>query len=445
MLAQNSQNKAFTDRFLSHVKRFIETHSIFDTQEDLYVACSGGMDSMVLLHVLIQLKSFGYSSEVKCIHVNHGTRKSQINDEKLVKKFCHEHGIELDLYHLTSLTGEGNFEERARIARYKCFKKSLESSNKNPKLLLAHHIDDSFEWSLLQALRSSQLKSSLGIPVINGQKRRPLMCVTRKQIERYARYYNIPYINDPTNTDVKYERNFLRHQITTLFKKRHPQFLKHYVHRHNELANTLGLHCQKNISSFNVNKMSQCVHLYSLEATAETNGLREQMRDAIHHLSSAKRGQIQQQLDRALLALKNNQQGPITFSGGVQLVVSFNQLLFFKKGYEIDNTYYLNEHDLCASRLMHHFTSFTYEQFLKLVSEKLKKVSLNDFPLWVVIERKGAKWVSGQKRAYPLGTKLTAKLLQEGTLFISALNLVRQWQKSSNRKKSLRLTFLIPV
>ena len=246
MLAQNSQNKAFTDRFLSHVKRFIETHSIFDTQEDLYVACSGGMDSMVLLHVLIQLKSFGYSNEVKCIHINHGTRKSQINDEKLVKKFCHEHGIELDLYHLTSLTGEGNFEERARIARYKCFKKSLESSDKNSKLLLAHHIDDSFEWTLLQNLRSSQLKSSLGIPVINGNKRRPLMCVTRKQIERYARYYNIPYINDPTNTDVKYERNFLRHQITTLFKKRHPQFLKHYVHRHNELANTLGLHCQKN-------------------------------------------------------------------------------------------------------------------------------------------------------------------------------------------------------
>lgn len=457
MYLECSKNSAFTDRFLRHLDKFIQSLSLFDKKQDLYIGCSGGADSMALVHCVYQLRRFGYSNKLTCIHINHGTRDSQIIDEKLVKKFCNDLSIPIEIFHLDGLKDTSNFEKAARDARYKCFQQSLHNSKKStdrpvhkPRLLLAHHIDDSFEWALMQSLRSSQLKSSIGIPVINGYIVRPFMCVTRKQIMRYVDYFNIPYLDDPTNLDKKYERNFLRHDVIGSIKLRYAKFLKHYVHRQNELAKHLGIHALKINSSFVIKKNKNSVLLYSTEFPCKSNGLREQIRDVVHSLSSKNnRGQLQQQLDRALEALANNKQGPLSFSGGVQLVINFNQLLLFNKGYQNHEAYYLKNYDLNDAHLMQRFT---LKEFMKALNEILQHHDSCHFPFWVIIENnaqsqssRSTRWVSGQKRIHPLWPELTSRWIEDGVLFSSGLALVHQWLKAANCKKSLRLRFLIAV
>ena len=88
---------------------------------------------------------------------------------------------ETDVHKLTPLPSQ-NFELKARLERYKIFSKYQDSL-----IVLGHHIDDSFEWSLMQKMKSSRLESTIGIPLYNKNYIRPLMCVTKKQIRRYAK------------------------------------------------------------------------------------------------------------------------------------------------------------------------------------------------------------------------------------------------------------------
>jgi tRNA(Ile)-lysidine synthetase-like protein len=438
MHLQRSHNKAYTDRFLRHLERFIRQYHLFDKKEPLYITCSGGIDSMVLTHAIHQLNSYGYSNPIHLIHINHGTREGQDAEQALVEEFARFIGAKVSSHLLQGLMESSNFEEVARKERYQVFRDVA----KGHKLLLAHHIDDSFEWAFLQNLRSSQVNSSLGIPLVNGNIIRPFMCVTKKHIEHYARFFDVPFLDDPTNESVKHERNFLRKRIISAFAPRHPQFLKHYVYRQNELARRLGLHVLKASSTFRLKMNKNCAELISLKIPSQTNGLRDQLRYAIHQLSSVKRGQLQGQLDKAMQALENNQQGPLTFSGGLQLVTIFNHLLLYSKGYHNNEAYHIEGHDQNA---VHLYKQFSFKEFQSMVSRLLMADrESRDYPLWILLDGK-TDWVSGQKRVHPLWPDLTQQLLDDEVKFISALNLMRQWRKGKNQKKSLRLRFLVRV
>jgi tRNA(Ile)-lysidine synthase len=133
------------------------------------------------------------------------------------------------------------------------------------KIVLAHHIDDSFEWTLLQSLRSSNIEGLVGIPLLNGKVIRPFMCVTKAQIGKFVQAFDLPFIEDPTNESLKYERNYIRNEVIPAFSDRYKQYLKHYVYRHNEISRRLGMHLlDRNRSYFEIVKGSQSVLIYSL-------------------------------------------------------------------------------------------------------------------------------------------------------------------------------------
>lgn len=432
-----SKNKAYTDLFLRNVVSFLEQYSLIRKEETLHIACSAGVDSMVLVHILYMLKRFGYSNDLNIIHINHGTRDENLQEERLVQNFAKHLGLPVTIKKLSGLNGLSNFEKIARDLRYESFKEVAG----NEKIVFAHHIDDSYEWSLMQSSGSSNLESSLGIPVINGQIIRPFMCVTKAQIRKYAKLCSIPFLEDPTNITLDYDRNFVRTKVISQIKKRYPSYLKHYVNSKNELARKLGLHAIKEISSFKLKYNKDSVELFSEKSCSITNGLEIQIQKAVHHLSDAHRGQIQKQLKNAMIAINNNKQGPITFSGGVNLVLSYNHLFLYPRGYKFEDSDYLRK----ELSLKHSYLQIGYEQFRKIV---LKIINDNGviapFPIWVIIE-KNNNWVVSQKRIHPLWPKLTGHWLEKKVSFISALALLKQWEKKSNSTKLLRLRFLSPV
>ncbi len=187
----------------------------------VFVAYSGGLDSSVLLHLAVGAARF----EVVPWHVNHGLL--QVADR--MQQFCIDEarrlGLEprVDRLELGGL--DSNIEAEARRRRYRLFERETADGD---CILTAHHADDQAETFLLNALRAS---GSAGLRGIARRRRlgkalllRPLLDYSREQLEAYAREHEIAWFNDPSNRDLRFDRNYLRNQITPLLKSRWPHF-----------------------------------------------------------------------------------------------------------------------------------------------------------------------------------------------------------------------------
>lgn len=195
------------------------------SQEYIVVACSGGPDSMCLLHVL---KSLGYL--VVCAHVNHKLRKESDLEYQFVLEYCQSHdiifeGIELDGY-------SGNFEAYARNFRYSFFEKLLVKYN-SKYLFTAHHGDDLIETVLMRLVRGSSLKGYHGFSLFTSRDNytiiRPLIYLTKDMVVSYNKENNIEYVVDNSNYSGTYMRNRFRAHVLPFLKEEdslvHEKFL----------------------------------------------------------------------------------------------------------------------------------------------------------------------------------------------------------------------------
>lgn len=411
-----STNPAFTNLAAKHLLQFVEDYKLFDKETPLLIAVSGGIDSMVLGYLIYNLKNFGYSNKLRFIYINHNTRQGQIKEKDLVEAYAHHLNIDFVSRTLENLDADKNFEHKAREARYKVM---LEQLRDGELLLFAHHIDDSYEWSILQGLRSSNLESIIGIPVINNKIRRPLMCFTKKQITKIAKYYDLPYIQDPTNELVKYERNFLRHKIIKSFAKRHPKYLRHYVNRHNELARKLGKHSYLNAKSpFLFRKIKNGVELISLNNQLDLSGVDKLVLAAARFLQPGVRGNLHGQIEKIKLSLKNNKLGPLTLSGGLKVYLDFNYVLVTSKEYQLPTK--LQKVEVC----------------LKL--DEYRDYLSKHIPLLVEFVSRDNGFTYS-KRKHPLLTKIVDRSSVGTKQQLSPTNLLRQWSKKKNQNKVLKL------
>jgi len=188
-----------------------------------WVAYSGGVDSSVLLHVLsnihVQLKS-----AVIAIHVNHGLSPNAGNWVQHCQSFCNARKIRFEK---VTIDASGNKDKSpeawARELRYKAMAEFME---KGDILLTAHHQDDLAETILLQLLRGAGPEGLAGIPEIRsfgaGWLARPLMPFTRKELEEYARQEQLQWIEDESNSNTGFDRNFIRQHIMPVVIKRWP-------------------------------------------------------------------------------------------------------------------------------------------------------------------------------------------------------------------------------
>jgi tRNA(Ile)-lysidine synthase len=317
---------AYRSLFFKHTWRFIgNVMRPYELKTHHMLAVSGGMDSMALLWVAKILYSQGKIGPVRAVYIHHQTRTGQDEEGEMVRKFCEQEGIPFKILRVEGLQAKSaDFENLARKKRRELFYGELK---KNELLWQGHHLDDSHEWSLMQKFRSNHLKTSLGIPVRNGPIVRPFLCVTRAQIKRMVKFEGIPYKDDPTNFDLKHDRNYIRHKVIPPIRKRYPSYLKHYSHFSNFEALLL------KVSLF----AATAAEIYAYEEGALLIGshfTEIQIQEIIHTYSNTDRGEIVGPIQAMLKAIDNGKKGPFHFSGGMEAYYTANLLMIYRQGLE---------------------------------------------------------------------------------------------------------------
>lgn len=185
-----------------------------------YVAYSGGLDSTVLLHFLQQ-----QGLSVHAIHVNHQLQPGV--DELTVAHCaaqCHSLGIPFTLKTVVVKKNKGeNIKAVGRAVRYAVLAEFLDE---NSLVCMAHHQDDQAETLLLQLLRGSGVAGLAAMSVLSPLGKsylfRPLLSLTRKELHEYALVNGLKWMDDPSNENTDYDRNYLRHEVMPVLKKRWP-------------------------------------------------------------------------------------------------------------------------------------------------------------------------------------------------------------------------------
>lgn len=211
------------------VRRFVEKEKLLSPGATVIVGLSGGMDSMVLLDMLTLL---GY----QCVaaHCNFHLRGDESDrDAGFVKKWCKDIDIPLtDIdFDTTQYATDRkiSIEMAARELRYDWFE-IIRGQYGAEAVAVAHHKDDSVETVLLNLVRGTGIRGLTGIMPKNGKVIRPLLCVTRAEIEEYIAERDIPYVFDSTNNDDLFLRNSLRLNIIPQLEKLNPS-LKEAIYR----------------------------------------------------------------------------------------------------------------------------------------------------------------------------------------------------------------------
>lgn len=195
------------------------------SNEKILIACSTGVDSMVLLDLL--MKSINLENIV-VVNINHQKRLEADIEEEFIKKFSRENHLICYTKKLPHYEGS-NFQEWARKQRYEFFYEIAKKENIK-YILLAHHADDNLETILMRMLRSSSLEGYAGIrKEVKYQDfviYRPLLEVTKDDIYDYAKHNNLTFFEDYSNQENHYTRNRIRHYVIPTLKKENPNLVK---------------------------------------------------------------------------------------------------------------------------------------------------------------------------------------------------------------------------
>ena len=193
------------------------------------VAVSGGRDSVALLHCLKGIESESIAENphfvISAVNVEHGIRgEASVKDSEFVKKLCSEWNIPLFSFSVDVpefAKRNGYTEEQAgRILRYEIFDKLI-ADGKCDFVALAHHLDDQVETVFMRILRGTGIRGISGMKKVSGNYIRPLLSFDRDSIDRYIEENKLDYVDDATNCDTAYTRNYLREVLSTL-KSRYP-------------------------------------------------------------------------------------------------------------------------------------------------------------------------------------------------------------------------------
>ena len=196
----------------SKVERYINKHKLLNTSELYIVALSGGADSVALL---LLLKNAGFN--VHAAHCNFRLRGAESDrDEVFCVELCHRLGVELHRVHFDTREyaelHKVSIEMSARELRYKWFEQLREDIGA-AVICVAHHRDDSVETVILNMVRGTGVHGLVGIRPRNGYILRPLLCVSRDEIEGFLTSCGQKYITDSTNLEDEATRNKVRHHI----------------------------------------------------------------------------------------------------------------------------------------------------------------------------------------------------------------------------------------
>lgn len=196
----------------------------FRDMKRFVIAYSGGLDSHVLLHTIAALRTELGGCELLAVHVNHGLSANAQQWAAHCAKQCEQLGITLKQFDFDARAEVGESPEAAaRDGRYAILASMIEEGD---CLLTAHHQDDQAETLLIQLLRGAGPRGLAAmpgfVPFAGGWHARPLLGYSRDELQDYAQQAQLSWIDDESNSDTRFDRNFLRHDILPRLKARFP-------------------------------------------------------------------------------------------------------------------------------------------------------------------------------------------------------------------------------
>lgn len=212
---------------LNKLKEHINQNFAFLEKSKLLLAISGGIDSMVMVHLLHQLKL-----DIALCHCNFQLRGLEsFGDQNFVQEYANSNQIPLFLTQFDTEAFANDYKVSTQIAarelRYNWFYELLETEAYD-YILTAHHADDNIETFLINLSRGTGLEGLVGIPAQNDKIIRPLLAFSREEIQEYAKQNLIQWREDSSNASDKYLRNKIRHHLVPLLKDLNPKFLESF-------------------------------------------------------------------------------------------------------------------------------------------------------------------------------------------------------------------------
>ena len=173
------------------------------------VAVSGGPDSMALLDLAARL----FSGRVEAATVDHGLRVASTDEAAMVADWCHDRGIVHSILHPRQ-PAAGNVQQWARDQRYALLAE-WRGERRLDWIFTAHHADDQLETMVMRLNRGAGVNGLAGIRARQGHVLRPLLGARRAQLLDYAERRHLPYVNDPSNRDPRFDRSLIRRRLCT--------------------------------------------------------------------------------------------------------------------------------------------------------------------------------------------------------------------------------------
>ncbi len=217
------------------IMEYMRRNNMAEKGDHILVACSGGADSVCLL-LILHACSTKLGISVSAVHVEHGIRGADSReDAAFVQELCRQLEIPLTICTVDvpeyAIQHKIGMEEAARILRYEQLEKCAEQTGHHTRIAIAHHMEDNVETVLFQMARGSGLAGMCGIAPVRDTGDvcyiRPLLCVSRNEIEQYLAAHGKSYRTDRTNMDESYTRNRIRSTILPKLAGINPQAVVH--------------------------------------------------------------------------------------------------------------------------------------------------------------------------------------------------------------------------
>lgn len=218
-----------------------------------FVALSGGMDSVALLYFCLPFLKL-HTTTIEVIHIHHGLSANAQAWAEFCSSFCAQLGLICHVEYVEVVSQGRGVEAAARVARYDVFKRHL---SKGGVLLQGHHLNDQAETVLMRLFKGLGPASLKGMPITrplaSGIIYRPWLRLTRAALKKEADRYGLTWVEDESNDDVRFERNFIRKDVLPLLESRRPSILSDLNHAASKAKDThefITEWCENNKHSF---------------------------------------------------------------------------------------------------------------------------------------------------------------------------------------------------
>ena len=209
---------------MKQVREFIKENNLIEKNDNIILGVSGGADSVCLLYILNGIRE-ELNLNITCVHINHMIRQTAERDEKFCLDLCAVLNIpcksfKTDCIAVSERDGL-SVEEAGRNERYRIFNETGKDvyGENNYKIAVAHHMDDLAETLIFNVIRGTGINGLSSIKSVKGNIIRPLLCVTRVEIEEYLNEKGISHVDDETNLSDDYARNKIRHHIIPMMNE----------------------------------------------------------------------------------------------------------------------------------------------------------------------------------------------------------------------------------